>query len=130
MGASQTWVGQMKLRVYAANNDLSLADRCRPGVPLWRVVPTRDEEGHSLTDFMMLIPRLREKPSREIEQTCEYIRSVLALHREVVFADLNLPLNILWVSLRPRLGAIAEIASAIRVFVPAAVLVAHYSQPH
>jgi hypothetical protein len=119
----------MKIRVYAAS-DLSMTDCCRPGVPLWRVVPTRDEEGHSLTDFMMLIPHLREKPSREIEQTSENIRSVLALHREVVFADLNLPLNILWVSLRPRLGAIAEIASAIRVFVPAAVLVAHYSQPH
>jgi hypothetical protein len=117
----------MKIRVYTAN-DLAMADSCRPGVPLWRVVPTRDEEGHSLTDFMMLIPRLREKPSREIEQTSEHIRSVLALHREVVFADLNLPLNILWVSLRPRQGVISEIASAIRVFVPAAVLIAHYAQ--
>ena len=103
---------------------------CQPGQPLWRIVPTRDEDGHLLTDFMMLIPRLREKSSGEVERTSGYIRSVLTLHSEVVFADLNLALNLLWVSLRPKRGAMSEIAAAIRVLVPEAVLVANQGQAH
>ena len=98
---------------------------CQPGEPLWRIVPTRDENGRLLTDFMMLIPRLCEKSAAEIERVTGHIRSILALHSEVVFADLNLALNLLWVSLRPTRGAMAEITAAIRVLVPEAVLVAN-----
>jgi hypothetical protein len=47
----------------------------------------------------------------------------------VVFADLNLKLNLLWVSLRPRPGAISELVAAIRLRVPEALLVAHYAEP-
>ena len=98
---------------------------CQPGEPLWRIVPTRDENGRLLTDFMMLIPRLCEKSASEIERVTAHIRTILALHSEVVFADLNLALNLLWVSLRPTRGAMAEITAAIRVLVPEAVLVAN-----
>lgn len=101
---------------------------CQPGEPLWRIVPTRDENGRLLTDFMMLIPRLCEKSASEIERVATHIRSILSLHSEVVFADLNLALNLLWVSLRPTRGAMAEIAAAIRVLVPEAVLVANQGQ--
>jgi len=102
----------------------------QPGQPLWRIVPTRDENGRLLTDFMMLIPRLKEKSAGEVERTSGYIRSVLTLHSEVVFADLNLALNLLWVSLRPTRGAMAEITTAIRVLVPEAILVANQGQAH
>ena len=51
------------------------------------------------------------------------------LHQDVVFADLNLKLNLLWVSLRPRPGAISELVAAIRLRVPEALLVAHYAEP-
>ena len=78
----------------------------------------------------MLIPRLKEKSAGEVERTSGYIRSVLTLHSEVVFADLNLALNLLWVSLRPKRGAMSEIAAAIRVLVPEAVLVANQAQAH
>ena len=101
-----------------------------PSLPLWRIVPTRDENGRLLTDFMMLIPRLKEKSLAEVERTSGYIRSVLTLHSEVVFADLNLALNLLWVSLRPKHGAMSEITAAIRVLVPEAVLVANQAQAH
>lgn len=103
----------------------ALANDCQPGEPLWRIVPTRDENGRLLSDFMMLIPRLCEKSAAEIERVTGHIRSILALHSEVVFADLNLALNLLWVSLRPTQGAMAEITAAIRVMVPEAVLVAN-----
>jgi hypothetical protein len=117
----------MKMRVYTSSTDVAAA--CSPGTPLWQVAPTRDSEGRLLTDFMMLIPRLRDKPRIEIERTSGCIRSILSRHREVVFADLNLKLNLLWISLRPRQGAIAEISAAIRIWVPEALLVAHHAEP-
>ncbi|HEX7971811.1 MAG TPA: hypothetical protein VF501_06285 [Thiobacillus sp.] len=116
----------MKIRIYASS---TLAASSSPGLPLWRLVPTHDTSGHLLTDFMMLIPRLRSRPRAEIERASHDIQAVLALHQDVVFADLNLKLNLLWVSLRPRPGAISELVAAIRLRVPEAVLVAHYAEP-
>jgi hypothetical protein len=119
----------MKIRVYASTS-LTNAAGSGVGMPLWQVAPTRDNAGKRLTDFMMLIPHLRSRPLAEIERASRDIHAVLALHRDVVFADLNLKLNLLWVSLRPSPGAISELAAAIRVRVPEAVLVAHYAAPH
>jgi len=118
----------MKLRIYASTT-LTHAASTEPGVPLWQLAPTRDSTGKRLIDFMMLIPRLRNRPPTEIERASRDIQAVLALHQDVVFADLNLKLNLLWVSLRPRPGAISELAAAIRLRVPEAVLVAHYVEP-
>ncbi len=115
----------MKIRIHAST---TLTATAGPGVPLWQIAPTRDLAGKRLTDFMMLIPRLRSRPHVEIERASREIQAVLALHQDVVFADLNLKLNLLWVSLRPRQGAIGELAAAIRLRVPEAVLVAHYAE--
>jgi len=98
----------------------------RPALPMWRVVPTHDENGKMLTDFMMLLPKLRQQPKDYIERTVLSIEAVLACYREVVFADVNLSINVLWVSLRHRSGAVLEIAGAIRSRVPEALLVGHY----
>lgn len=116
----------MKMRIYTST---TLAAAAAPGVPLWQLAPTHDASGRLLTDFMMLIPRLRSRPSGEIERASRDIQAVLALHQDVVFADLNLKLNVLWVSLRPRPGAISELVAAIRLRVPEAVLVAHHAEP-
>lgn len=118
----------MKIRIYASTT-LPAITTAGPGLPLWQIAPTRDSAGERLTDFMMLIPKLRLRPPAEIERASLAIQSVLALHQDVVFADLNLKLNLLWVSLRPRPGAISELSAAIRLRVPEAVLVAHYAQP-
>ncbi len=114
----------MKIRLYASN---ALTAGAAPGLPLWQLAPTRDSSGCRLTDFMMLIPRLRNRSACEIECASQDIQAVLALHDDVVFADLNLRLNLLWVSLRPRQGAIGELAAAIRLRVPEALLVAHHN---
>ena len=98
-----------------------------PGQPLWQIVPTRDEHGRRVTDFMMLVPRLKEQPKIYIEMAMRHIQRVLARYDEVVFADLNLQFNLLWVSLKHRPGhpgLILEIAGRIRLMVPEAVLVA------
>lgn len=118
----------MKIRIYASST-LTVTAGTLPGLPLWQVAPTRDSAGRLLTDFMMLIPRLRSRPVAEIERAARDIQAVLSLHQDVVFADLNLKLNLLWVSLRPRPGAISELVAAIRLRVPEAVLVAHHAEP-
>ncbi|MBS1146187.1 MAG: hypothetical protein H6R08_363 [Proteobacteria bacterium] len=113
-----------------ASTTLTINSDAQPGLPLWQIAPTHDSAGQRLTDFMMLIPRLRSRPSIEIERISRGIQTILSLHQDVVFADLNLKLNLLWVSLRPRQGAISEVAAAIRLSVPEAVLIAHYVKPY
>lgn len=94
-----------------------------PAPPLWQRAPARDADGARLTDFMMLIPGLRARPAADIERITLVLRGLLERNRHVVFANLDLKLNLLWVSLRPRQGAIAELAAAIRLAVPEAKLV-------
>lgn len=106
-------------------NGLKISARCEPGAPLWKRAPTRDNDGKPVSDFMMLIPKLRHKPMQFIQQTIREIELILHHYDDiVVFADLNLDLNILWVSLRPVPGMCMEIPSAIISRVPEARLVA------
>lgn len=93
--------------------------------PLHRRVPARDEHGHPLGDFMVLIPRLRERPPQDLADALARLQAVLVSFTEVVFVDLNLPLNLLWVSVRPRPGVILELFAAVKLHLPEARLVAH-----
>jgi hypothetical protein len=105
--------------------DLALHTGLGPAEPLWRRVPTRGEDGRRLSDFMMLIPRLRERPSIEQQRRLDAIHSVFGCYRDVVvFADLNIRLNLLWVSVRPQPGVCLAVAAAIKSRVPEAMLVA------
>jgi hypothetical protein len=52
---------------------------------------------------------------------------VLGGFREVVFADLNVPLNLLWVSVKARHGVIADIYSEFHCRIPEARIVGPYS---
>lgn len=93
--------------------------------PLWSHVPTCDNEGQRLSDFMMLIPKLRKQPQAHIQQVLQQIQEVLELYRHaVVFADLNLKINVLWVSVKPVPGICLELPAAILDRVPEARLVA------
>ncbi|WJW75123.1 hypothetical protein QVG61_11580 [Thiohalobacter sp. IOR34] len=93
--------------------------------PLFRRAPRCDENGRPLTDFMMVIPKLRNKPPRLIQDTIAKIERILACYaKEVVFADLNLQINVLWVITHARPGICLEIPVAINDAVPEALLVA------
>jgi hypothetical protein len=96
-----------------------------PGTPLWQVVPTRDADGKPLADFMMLIPGLRKRPQHEINATLNNIQKVLEQYNDVVFANFNLKINVLWVLLNCRPGIILKMAASIQDLVPEALLVAH-----
>ncbi len=95
-----------------------------PGGPLWKIAPTRDENGKSFVDFMMIIPKLKKKPQNYIERTLKDIELVLHQYADkVVFANMNLQINCLWVSHKPQPGLCQELAAAIRHRVPEAMLV-------
>jgi hypothetical protein len=97
-----------------------------PAEPLWKRAPSHDEYGRPLGDFMMIIPRLSSRSIHYVQSTLRAIDAVLKeFYHAVVFADMNLRLNILWVSVRPIPGICFELASAIKLQVPEALLVAH-----
>ena len=94
--------------------------------PLYKRAPREDENGRPLGDFMMIIPQLRSLPPRVIQKKVERIQRVLAnFGTLVVFADLNLKINVLWVIVRQSPGTHIEIPNAITAVIPEALLVAH-----
>ena len=96
----------------------------QPAEPLWKRVPTSDDDGRRLSDFMMLIPKLRTWPQVRQQQAVGEIQWVFEHYRHaVVFADLNLRLNVLWVSVKPIPGICLELVEAVHARVPEAVLV-------
>jgi len=100
-----------------------------PGHPLWQRVPTRDAEGRYLSDFMMLIPKLSRWPEVRRAQVFGELERVLAEFGEmVVFADLNLKLNLLWISMRQNPSGCLGLAAAIKERIPEAVLVASQAE--
>ncbi len=94
--------------------------------PLRKRAPVFDENGRPLSDFMVVIPGLRKKSQLRIQQTLKEIHGTLARFGDtVVFAELNLKLNLLWVSIRPVAGIRFEITEALRQSIPNARLISH-----
>ena len=64
--------------------------------PLWSRVPTKDENGVYLGDFMMVITGLKKASSEHRKKTINSITQVLAKYSDVVvFADLNMKMSLL-----------------------------------
>lgn len=105
------------------------AARLQPGDPLWRRVPTSDPAGQNLNDFMLLIPGLKRWAQHRRERLLEELRGVFERHADrVVFADLNLKLNLLWISHRQGKGVALALFEAIRERIPEALLVASQAE--
>ena len=100
-----------------------------PGEPLYKLAPTRDENGKSFVDFMLIIPKLKKKPQQYIDRTLKDIQMVLGRYgSDVVFANMDLKINCLWVSHKPKPGLCKELTAAIRQYVPEAMLVGDVSR--
>ena len=105
---------------------LSLFPLLDASQPLRKRAPAVDENGRALSDFMIIIPNLRKRSEQRIQQTMQDIHRVLAgFDDTVVFAELNLRLNLLWISIRPITGIRDDIAQALRAVIPDARLVSH-----
>ena len=110
------------------NKELKLSLGMKPAGPLWKIAPTRDENGNHLSDFLMIIPKLKLKPEHIIKQTLGEIENVLKqFSSKVVFANIDMKLNTLWVSFKPNPGLFSEITTAIKLRIPEAVLVGDMS---
>jgi len=107
--------------------DLRITRGIQSNQPLYDRVPKWDEEGKPLSDFMILISGLRSWPGARQAETVARMQIVLGSFTEVVFADLNVPLNLLWVSVRARHGVIAEIYSQFQCSIPEAKIVGPYT---
>jgi hypothetical protein len=92
--------------------------------PLYKRVPAYSDDGKPLSDFMMLIPGLREWSVDRFTDRLAGMQAVLGQYQQVVFADLNVPLNILWVSMLPEFGLITRISADLQSRVPEAKLIA------
>lgn len=101
-----------------------LSDLHANSTPLYERVPSRDASGRPFSDFMMLIPGLRDSTAERFNDRVAGIQAVLGRYSEVVFADLNVPINVLWVSLVPKFGLIGTIAAELQQRIPEARLVA------
>jgi hypothetical protein len=107
-------------------NQLARMPAMAPAEPLWKRLPKRSDDGALLSDFMMVIPGLRTKPFHFVEQIVSRIEQVLEVYRDaIVYADLNLRLNVLWVTVKPIPGICLELPAALHFSVPEAKLVAH-----
>lgn len=96
----------------------------QPAQPLWQRVPTRTEHGELAADFMMLVRQLKQQGRHRQTQLLDDLQSVLQYYGKLIlFAELNMQLNTLWVSHRPRPGLGLEIAAAIHCKIPQAVLI-------
>lgn len=103
---------------------LRKAAEVRAAEPLWQRVPKTDRQGRLLSDFMMLIPGLKRRTDCEIRVRLHAIYMVLRRYGDaVVFVELNMRLNTLWVSVEARPGLCLDIPLAIQAVVPEALLV-------
>ena len=96
-----------------------------PNEPLWKRVPTHDEHGNMLSDFMMIIPGLNKSNQLEFLNTVNSLNILFTqYHKYVVFIDLNVKLNLLWVSVKSQPGICLELPTMIKNIIPKALLVA------
>ncbi len=91
--------------------------------PLYDRAPTLDENGKPYADFMMLIPKLNKLEVPELKQKMAALQAVLLSFPEVVFVDLNMRLNLLWVSFTPKVGLIEQMVVDVQQKLPEAKLI-------
>ena len=104
--------------------ELKLSVALSPAEPLWKLAPTRDEDGNPVSDLLMIIPKLKTKPEAYIKDTLANIEFALKqFSDDVLFANVDMKLNTLWVSFRAVPGIYGDIVATLRSNVPEAVIV-------
>lgn len=113
---------------FKQKNSLLSHPKFQPSEPLWQRVPTHDDAGNPYADFVMLIPGLKKFEAVFLEEIINKLNSVFKLYeKDIILVDLNLKINTLWVTLRPRIGLSSEIAALIHHLVPQAKLISQHA---
>ncbi len=109
-------------------SELKLSIGLVPAEPLWKSVPTRDEDGGPVSDILMIIPKLKNRPEQYIKNTLADIEfSLKQFSNEILFANVDMKLNTLWVSFKAVPGVYTDIISTLKINIPEAVLVGDMS---
>ena len=56
---------------------LKLSLDLAPAEPLWKLSPTHDKDGGPVSDLLMIIPKLKNKPEQHIKDTLSNIEFAL-----------------------------------------------------
>ncbi len=105
-------------------SELKLSIGISPAEPLYKLAPTRDKDGGPVSDLLMIIPKLKTKPEQYIKDTLANIEFALKqFNDEVLFANVDMKLNTLWVSFKAVPGVYGDIVDTLKNSVPEAVLV-------
>ena len=105
-------------------SELKLSISLTPAEPLYKLAPTRDENGGPVSDLLMIIPKLKTKPEQYIKDTLANIEFALKqFSNEILFANVDMKLNTLWVSFKAVPGVYGKIVSTLKTNVPEAVIV-------
>jgi hypothetical protein len=114
--------------VHQGGDSMEASARLSPGGDLWRYAPARDVQGRALSDLMLLLPGVQDK--RELSfMIRQQLQDVLeGFGERVQFADLNLRLGILWVTVESEPGLCGDVVDAIRGRIEGARAVCHYMQ--
>jgi len=98
--------------------------------PLWMRAPSRDENGHNFSDFMLLIPGLGQRTAADLEGKIQLIQETINQFTSVVvYADINTKLNVLWVSHKAIPGVSRPIIAALLKNIPEAKIVGTGYEP-
>lgn len=105
-------------------NGIKLSFDLSPAEPLWKLAPTRDKDGGPVSDILMIIPKLKTRPENYIKDTLANIEFALKqFSNEILFANIDMNLNTLWISFKAVPGIYCDIVSTLKTNVPEAVLV-------
>lgn len=110
--------------------EISLSLGISAAEPLWRIAPTRDEAGNRASDLLMIIPRLKSKPQHHRQRILSELELALTPFRQfILLVNVDMKLNTLWISFQAQPGLFAKIITAVKLYVPEAVLVGETINP-
>jgi len=103
---------------------LAAASAYGPGGPLYQRAPTRCSAGRPVSDLMLLLPGLKQGLEPVVSRVTAELSAILAGFGErVLFAELNLKLGLLWVTVPGEPGLCHEVAQTVRGHLPEARVV-------
>ena len=112
------------------DKDITVSVGIEPAEPLWKIAPTRDEDGNRAGDLLMIIPKLKTRPKHQIQNTLSEIQAALNQFKHLIlFVNVDMKLNTLWVSFKAEPGLFAKITTALKLHVPEAMVVGDMYNP-
>jgi hypothetical protein len=114
--------------IHRKSESLEGSAKMSPGGDLWRYAPVRDTQGRALSDLMLLLPGLQKGGTLPVLVRQQLQEVLVGFGDRIQFADLNLRLGILWVTVVSEPGLCGEVAAAIRARIEGARMVCNYMQ--